>query len=150
MKVIVIIPAAGLGTRMSSAAGGPKSKSKQFFELDGTPILDLKPYIPYADSIPGAKAGWAEDPITRAVVEFTPQAIAAIEDRARGYANLKLLIIQMLALDPRPAFQQRNLPLDHAEAQGCLFGIKLLDYDVKYEIRDQKFLVLDVVDVPPA
>ena len=39
MKVIVIIPAAGLGTRMSSAGGAVKSKSKQFFELDGTPIL---------------------------------------------------------------------------------------------------------------
>ncbi len=39
MKVIVIIPAAGLGTRMSSAHGGPKDKSKQFFDLQGTPIL---------------------------------------------------------------------------------------------------------------
>ena len=39
MKVIVIIPAAGLGTRMSAAPGGPKSTSKQFFELQGTPIL---------------------------------------------------------------------------------------------------------------
>jgi len=39
MNVIVIIPAAGLGTRMSSAHGGPKDKSKQFFELQGTPIL---------------------------------------------------------------------------------------------------------------
>ena len=39
MKVIVIIPAAGLGTRMSAAPGGNKSKSKQFFELQGTPIL---------------------------------------------------------------------------------------------------------------
>ena len=39
MKVIVIIPAAGLGTRMSAARGAPKSKSKQFFELQGTPIL---------------------------------------------------------------------------------------------------------------
>lgn len=39
MKVMVIIPAAGLGTRMSAAHGGPKSKSKQFFELQGTPIL---------------------------------------------------------------------------------------------------------------
>jgi 2-C-methyl-D-erythritol 4-phosphate cytidylyltransferase len=37
MKVIVIIPAAGLGTRMSAA--GKKSKTKQFFELQGTPIL---------------------------------------------------------------------------------------------------------------
>ncbi len=39
MKVMVIIPAAGLGTRMSAAHGAPKSKSKQFFELQGTPIL---------------------------------------------------------------------------------------------------------------
>ncbi len=39
MKVVVIIPAAGLGTRMSAVSGAPKSKSKQFFELQGTPIL---------------------------------------------------------------------------------------------------------------
>src|SRR5690242_13701358 len=39
MKIIVIIPAAGLGTRMSAAHGGPRDKSKQFFELQGTPIL---------------------------------------------------------------------------------------------------------------
>jgi 2-C-methyl-D-erythritol 4-phosphate cytidylyltransferase len=39
MKVMVIIPAAGLGTRMSAASAGNKSKTKQFFELQGTPIL---------------------------------------------------------------------------------------------------------------
>jgi len=40
MKVFVVIPAAGLGTRMSAAAAGTKKKkSKQFFELQGTPIL---------------------------------------------------------------------------------------------------------------
>src|ERR1700759_3895158 len=39
MKVVVIIPAAGLGTRMSSASRSLKSQSKQFFELQGTPIL---------------------------------------------------------------------------------------------------------------
>jgi 2-C-methyl-D-erythritol 4-phosphate cytidylyltransferase len=39
MKVVVIIPAAGLGTRMSAVSAGAKSKSKQFFELQGTPIL---------------------------------------------------------------------------------------------------------------
>ncbi len=39
MKVIVIIPAAGLGTRMSAVPAGLKRKSKQFFELQGTPIL---------------------------------------------------------------------------------------------------------------
>jgi len=39
MKVFVVVPAAGLGTRMSAVSGGAKSKSKQFFELQGTPIL---------------------------------------------------------------------------------------------------------------
>jgi 2-C-methyl-D-erythritol 4-phosphate cytidylyltransferase len=39
MKVIVIIPAAGLGTRMSALSGSGKSRSKQFLELQGTPIL---------------------------------------------------------------------------------------------------------------
>ena len=39
MKVLVVIPAAGLGTRMSAARGAPKRTSKQFFELQGTPIL---------------------------------------------------------------------------------------------------------------
>jgi 2-C-methyl-D-erythritol 4-phosphate cytidylyltransferase len=39
MKVFVVIPAAGLGTRMSAPTSGLKSKSKQFFELQGTPIL---------------------------------------------------------------------------------------------------------------
>ena len=39
MKVIVIIPAAGFGTRMSAISTGNKSKTKQFFELQGTPIL---------------------------------------------------------------------------------------------------------------
>lgn len=39
MKVIVIIPAAGLGTRMSAVSAGDRSKSKQFLELQGTPIL---------------------------------------------------------------------------------------------------------------
>ena len=39
MKVFVVIPAAGLGTRMSSTSASLKSKSKQFFDLQGTPIL---------------------------------------------------------------------------------------------------------------
>ena len=39
MKVFVIIPAAGLGTRMSAVSAGNRSKTKQFLELQGTPIL---------------------------------------------------------------------------------------------------------------
>jgi 2-C-methyl-D-erythritol 4-phosphate cytidylyltransferase len=39
MKVFVVIPAAGLGTRMSAVGAGARNKSKQFFELQGIPIL---------------------------------------------------------------------------------------------------------------
>jgi tRNA-Thr(GGU) m(6)t(6)A37 methyltransferase TsaA len=59
--------------------------------LDGTPILDLKPYLPYTDSIPDASSGWLdtaappEDPILDHTVEFTPLALeqlAFLESRA--------------------------------------------------------------------
>lgn len=43
--------------------------------LDGTPILDLKPYVPYADAFPGARAGWLDDvPVTAPqFVRFPPR-----------------------------------------------------------------------------
>ena len=86
--------------------------------LDGTPVLDIKPYLPYADSLPEAKAGWAAEPIARNEVEFTQQALQAIDAR-RGekYPSLQAMIVEMLSLDPRPAFQKRRMPPDSPEAR---------------------------------
>jgi tRNA-Thr(GGU) m(6)t(6)A37 methyltransferase TsaA len=131
----------------TQAEGGPEIHVRGVDLLDGTPVLDIKPYVPYADSIPQANSGWAEEPIVRAPVEFTPQAESATEARSLGHPNLRELIVEMLELDPRPAFQQRNLPRESPSAQGTRFGFKLFDYDVKWEIRDAKFIVLDVVDL---
>ncbi|MFX5587298.1 TrmO family methyltransferase, partial [Acinetobacter baumannii] len=47
------------------AAGGPESHGSGLDIRDETPILDIKPYIPYADSIPDAGPGWAGEPIER-------------------------------------------------------------------------------------
>ena len=114
--------------------------------LDGTPVLDIKPYIAYADALSGTSSGWADAPILRTEVEFTLQAENAIRSRdpdaSRG---LRLLIIEMLSLDPRPAFQQRRMPPSQPEAQGNRYGFLLLDYDVKWEIRNGRFVVLDLV-----
>lgn len=136
------------------APGGPEIDVSGVDLLDGTPILDIKPYIPYADSIPGAKAGWAEDKIERTRVVFTDSAEAALVakagrlgDAAGGYAKLKDLIIQMLEIDPRPAFQKRRMPAGSPEAQGTRYGFKLHDFDVKWEIRNGSFWVLDLVDL---
>jgi tRNA-Thr(GGU) m(6)t(6)A37 methyltransferase TsaA len=120
--------------------------------LDGTPVLDIKPYIPYADSIPDASAGWADQPILRNTVVVTEQAELAIAARSspEHYPNLRQLIIEMLEIDPRPAFQQRRLPASLPEAQGKIFGFRLFEYNVKWEINDFKFHVLDVSEYDPA
>ncbi|MEO5970814.1 MAG: tRNA (N6-threonylcarbamoyladenosine(37)-N6)-methyltransferase TrmO, partial [Bdellovibrionia bacterium] len=113
--------------------------------LDGTPVLDIKPYIPYADSIPEASAGWADEVIKRTPVEFTDVAEASIA-RLSGekYPRLRELIVGMLELDPRPASQQRKLPSDGLGSQGTRHGFRLFEFDVKWMIRDGSFLVFDL------
>ncbi len=110
--------------------------------LDGTPVLDLKPYIAYADSIPSARSGWAEEPIKRVAVQFTPEAAAAIE--RSGRPGLRTMITEVLELDPRPAFQKRRLPAGSAEAEGLEFGFDFLDYDVKWRIEQGSFVVREL------
>ncbi|MGB0711950.1 MAG: tRNA (N6-threonylcarbamoyladenosine(37)-N6)-methyltransferase TrmO [Gammaproteobacteria bacterium] len=70
---------------------------------DGTPILDIKPYVPYADALPDARAGFAsEAPDARLEVHFSPAARAVLDTSP----HLEPLIRQTLALDPRPAYQR--------------------------------------------
>lgn len=71
--------------------------------VDGTPVLDVKPYVPYADAVPDAAAGWADGPPPHLPVRFAPDVEAALADRA----ELRALIEQTLRLDPRPAHARR-------------------------------------------
>ena len=68
---------------------------------DGTPVYDVKPYLPYTDSHPDARSAWADPalhPVLR--VEFSPRAQA---DYSPGLqAELSLVLAQ----DPRPAYQE--------------------------------------------
>jgi tRNA-Thr(GGU) m(6)t(6)A37 methyltransferase TsaA len=129
----------------ASAQGGPRIEVEGVDVLDGTPLLDLKPYLPYADSFPEATSGWASEQIARTPVEFEPQALEQIQGIERSGVALRSLIIEVLELDPRPAFQKRKLSPQSAEAQGLRFGFELLDYDVRWEIRGGSFWVLEVV-----
>jgi tRNA-Thr(GGU) m(6)t(6)A37 methyltransferase TsaA len=66
--------------------------------LDGTPILDVKPYLPWADAIADASAApWAARPPRTRPVELTPQARASLA----GQPELEALIVATLAADPR-------------------------------------------------
>ncbi|MBX3019760.1 MAG: tRNA (N6-threonylcarbamoyladenosine(37)-N6)-methyltransferase TrmO, partial [Bdellovibrionaceae bacterium] len=46
--------------------------------LDGTPVLDIKPYLPYADAVAGATSAWAEPEVPRRPVLFSPEALRTI------------------------------------------------------------------------
>lgn len=130
------------------APGGVEIHVKGVDILDGTPVLDIKPYLPYADSIPDARSGWADEPIVRTPVVFTEQGARATQEKASQgqYLNLRELVVQMLELDPRPSFQKRRMPPESPEAEGTRYGFRLFDYDVKWMIQDGKFVVLDVID----
>ncbi len=96
--------------------------------LDGTPVLDIKPYLPYADSLPDAIGGFASQaPDASLIVAFSPAADAVCAAWPGG--GLRELIVQVLSQDPRPAYEQT------AGSSQC-YGMRLHDRDVQWEMRD--------------
>ena len=99
--------------------------------LDGTPVLDIKPYLPYSDVIPAATGGFAaEAPSALFEVNFSRPAL----ERCAAVPELELLICQILSQDPRPAYYGKN-------DDRRVFGMKLLDYDVKWEVHGDTVMV---------
>jgi tRNA-Thr(GGU) m(6)t(6)A37 methyltransferase TsaA len=116
--------------------------------LDGTPILDIKPYVPYADVIDGASGGWAAEPIPMNEVIWKEQALKDLDswEKELKKPGLKALIDSTLAMDPRPASQRRRMPPGEPQSQGTQYGILLEGIDVKWEIREGKFWVVRLVE----
>jgi len=92
--------------------------------VDGTPILDVKPYLPYVESVPDAKGGFAEAAPVRMEVVFQ------FDDLEGGDRRL---ISEALSLDPRPAYHD-----DPERIYGCL----LAGYEVKWRAEEGKIKVL--------
>lgn len=104
--------------------------------LDGTPVLDIKPYLPYADKVETANSGWANAEIDRYPVTFSPQSRDALDAFSVGpYSRLKILVEQMLEWDPRPTSQRRAKPLRVPGSEGAKFAFRVLEFDVHWEIR---------------
>ncbi len=93
--------------------------------LDGTPIYDVKPYLPYAEALPDASAGFAHEPIERLSVEVEPEAAV---DFARLPSRAQAVIREVLSLDPRPATQAGN--------SARVFGAMLCGSNVRFTIRE--------------
>ncbi|MCD8341792.1 MAG: tRNA (N6-threonylcarbamoyladenosine(37)-N6)-methyltransferase TrmO [Clostridiales bacterium] len=101
--------------------------------MDGTPIFDIKPYLPYADCQPDAVGGFAAQPWERELtVAFPPELLEELPPEKRE------ALVGVLAQDPRPSYQK-----DEARVYGFTFA----GYEVRFTVADG---VLTVREVKPA
>ena len=108
--------------------------------MDETPVLDIKPYLPFVDCIPEAVGGWTETKIPKYEVIFSTESAAFLKD----HSDLPL-IQQMLALDPRPTSQKKTFRIEDPSNEGKPFAFRIFDFDVKWEIRNFGIYVVRVV-----
>jgi hypothetical protein len=112
--------------------------------LDGTPILDIKPYLPYSDAIIGANAGWAEGEISRFSVRFSALAESSLQ-KDPDAERLRDLIVQVLEWDPRPTSQRRAFPIGSPKSEGKKFGFNLRDFDIQWRIAEGDIVVEELL-----
>ena len=109
--------------------------------MDGTPIFDIKPYIPYADIIADSQGGFANQaPQASMDTEFSPEARQHLVEAETCHPNLSTLIKQVLAQDPRPAFH-KSKPSDR------IYGTQLYDYELRWQVQGNKNLVVSLMPV---
>lgn len=99
--------------------------------LDGTPIYDIKPYLPHIDSHPEARGGFAVEKADYALEVDFPQALLARIDEEKREA-----ILGVLAGDPRPSYQ--NDP-------ERVYGVRYAQYNIKFTVADGRLTVTDVI-----
>ncbi len=110
--------------------------------LDGTPVLDLKPYLHYADSLPCALSGYApEAPKPLGSVLFSAEAETQCQQYGQHYPGgsppLRSLIVKLLQLDPRPAYRAHT-----GTEVSEIYAMRLLDFDLKWEVHNGEIHVL--------
>lgn len=104
--------------------------------VDGTPVIDIKPYIPYSDSVPDASGGFAAETPELLPVEFTPAALAQLDGEDAAYQQA--VIEEVLAQDPRPAYKK-------GKTDDKRYGVLLFDYNVLFRFEGDKVLVEQIV-----
>jgi tRNA-Thr(GGU) m(6)t(6)A37 methyltransferase TsaA len=106
--------------------------------LDKTPIIDIKPYIPYSDAIE-AQAGFAQhQPEHIITVTFSEKAQQALVQFKHQHSELQQLIEQVLAQDPRPAYKQQK-------TDDKIYGIALHQLNIQW--RMSHLNSIDVIDI---
>ena len=98
--------------------------------MDGTPIFDIKPYIPYSDSHPDALGGFTDtagDFLLK--VDFPPELLNRLP------ADKQQAAIGVLSHDPRPSYQRKP---------DRIYGIDFAGFNIRFQVREDTLTVLSV------
>ncbi|MBR9727407.1 tRNA (N6-threonylcarbamoyladenosine(37)-N6)-methyltransferase TrmO [Shewanella intestini] len=109
--------------------------------VDNTPIIDIKPYIPFSDAINSAQGGMAQDAPILKPVSFTELALAQISQYEQHHpqrAGFEQLIEGVLAQDPRPAYKK-------AKADPKRYQVALYDRDIFWHVDNDTIFVTEIV-----
>lgn len=138
----------GLGLSVVAFAGIRKHKGgvsllvKGVDLLDGTPIIDIKPYVPWADAISSATGGFADQAPAQMPVRFSQRAQQQLKYYQAIYTTLEQLIEQVLAQDPRPAYKAK-----HSGEQS--FGMSLYDLNIRWQVIESQNVVQSIETQSP-
>lgn len=98
--------------------------------MDGTPIFDIKPYVPYADSHPEASGGFTDTAGDFLLnVEFPDHLLSVLPEAKREAA------VGVLSHDPRPSYQRKP---------GRIYGIAFAGFDIRFTVEDDTLMVVEV------
>jgi tRNA-Thr(GGU) m(6)t(6)A37 methyltransferase TsaA len=103
--------------------------------LDGTPVVDLKPYLPYADSIPNASSGLSCPETSGKAINFTNKAKKQLHEISQQVPHFQSFIEALLINDPRPGYQN-----DEDRVYGC----HIYDYNLKWKSELSQILVMSI------
>ncbi|USF26894.1 tRNA (adenine(37)-N6)-methyltransferase [Firmicutes bacterium ASF500] len=99
--------------------------------MDGTPIYDIKPYLPYADCKPDAAGGFASQPKEASLeVDCPPTLLARIPEEKRP------ALLAVLAQDPRPQYQN-----DPAR----IYGMSFAGLEVRFQVAEGRLMVTEIL-----
>ena len=106
--------------------------------LDGTPIVDIKPYIQYSDAVVDAQSGYAQEEPKRKQVMWSEQAVTQKEillKQGKLKAQNVNELEQVLSLDPRPAYQND---------EERVYGMKFAGLDVRFQVSGDNIKIINL------
>jgi len=109
--------------------------------VDQTPVLDIKPYLPYADSVPHAQAAYANHaPEIILTVHFSDIAQQQCQQhKSAKNGDLQTLITQILQYDPRPAYKRTQ------SNDTRIYAMKLYNFDLRWHYLEEG--IIEVIEL---